>query len=96
MSQFRAGSGSYQQVIPVTLDPSSITSNNVSVETFAPAGLAQLTTDSAVYVTAPSLEAGLAIIQSKITATGTIQLTIWNFSGSTVNPASQQFNVLVF
>lgn len=96
MTAFLVGSGSYQQAIPVNLTPSAITANNVSVETFAPAGLAPLTTTSNVYVSAPSLEAGLAIIQSKITATGTLQLTIWNFSGSTVTPALQQFNVLVF
>lgn len=96
MAQFRAGSGSYQQVRQVTIDPTSIAAFSTSVETFTPTGFGDVDNDSQIRVDAPSIETGVRIIASRMTAKGTIELTLENFTNAPVDPASQTMNVLVF
>ena len=107
---FRAGSGSYQAARPLLVNPSSVPSNTVSVETFSVAqaniaasggSIADLTTDSLVDANwaAPKAASlvGLTVIGSTISATGELQLTTFNPTGSTITPAAGvQLNVLVY
>ena len=109
-TSFRAGSGSYQAVRPLNINPSSVPPGNVSVETFSVAqaniasgggSIADLTTDSLVEVNwanplAASL-VGLVIVGSAISATGVLQLSTFNPTGSTISPAAgTQINLIVF
>lgn len=107
MTSFRAGSGSYQAVGSILISPSAVTAGNVSVETFSATdanitqgSIAQLTTDSIIVAqwadpTVASL-VGLFILRAAITATGTLQLTTFNPTGSTITPAAGvQLNFIV-
>lgn len=85
------GSAGPRVVKAVTLNPSAVSANSVSRETFT---VSELTTDMNVVVSAPSLEAGLFLIQARVTAANTLELSIWNTTGAEVNPASQAFNVV--
>lgn len=96
MSTYRAGSGSPQYVLSASITPSAVPAGNTSVETFAPAAFGQLTTDSHVYVTLPSLEAGLILDGAFISATGTVKITFTNVTGSTITPAAQTCQIIVF
>lgn len=95
MSTYRAGSGSYQQVLSATVDPSNVPSLGVTVETFNPSAFAAITADSHCVCTMPALETGLVLIKGQITATGTVTLTIWNPTNADINPASQTLQLLV-
>lgn len=87
----RAGSGDYQFAQEVTLDPSSINANSVSVETYTVTGV---NLDTKYEVDALSLEAGLFVIESHPTAANTLAISIWNTTNAAVNPAAQKFRVL--
>lgn len=87
----RVGSGSYQQVLTPTLDPSSINANSISVETFTVTGV---NVDTQYRVDAPNLEAGLFIIGSTCATANVLTLSIWNSTNGAVNPASQVFRVI--
>ena len=91
---FFVGSGSHQKAFEATIDPTSVNAGSVSVETFSVTGLGDET--NAVYVQAPSLEAGLFIVGAKITDLNTLELSIWNSTGAPVDPASQTIKILVF
>ncbi len=106
-TSFRAGSGSYQAVRTLDISPSTVVALNPLVETYVGAtritggSIADLTTDSLVYVNwANPLAAnnvGLKIISACISATGTLQLTYWNTTGSNISPsAGTQINIIVF
>lgn len=72
----------------ITLNPSSIDNGVVATETFTVAGLR---TNMFVLVSAPNLETGVKVVAARCSAANTLELTFWNFSGGTVNPASQVF-----
>lgn len=88
------GSGSYQKAFEATINPSAINAGSVSVETFT----VTCGADEAniPYVVAPSLDAGLFIVGAKFTDLNTLELSIWNSTGGSVNPASQTVKILVF
>ena len=111
-TSFRAGSGSYQFIIPLTLTLSSIPGFSTSVETFTVAGgnitqgaLSGVDKDS---VTTAEFAAptganvtGLVLENSYITVAAnsnvaTLTLVIYNETSSTISPGSQQVNLLVF
>lgn len=87
----RVGSGSPQFAQQVTLDPSSINANSVSVETFTVTGV---TLDTMYRADGLSLEAGLFILGARPTAANTLELSIWNSTNAAVNPASQTFRIV--
>ena len=105
MSQtsFRAGSGDYQAVRPLVLTVTAIPGLSTSVETFTSSNITtgaigDLTTDSLCRAefASPTTYPGLTIVESAITATGTLQITFVNVTGSTISPSSPQVNLLVF
>lgn len=109
-TSFRAGSGSYQAVRPLQVNPSAVPANTVSVETFSVAqgniatsggSIADLDKDSLVDVQWANPGAasvvGLAIISSALSNKGELQLTTFNPTNATITPAAGiQLNVLVF
>ena len=96
MATYRAGSGSYQQVLSATINPSSIPANSIASETFNPSAWSAITSDSWCMVQMPSLEAGVVILNSYISATGTVTIWFENATGSAIDPASQTAQLLVF
>lgn len=91
---FFVGSGSYQKALEATINPSSINAGSYSVETFSVTGLGDEA--NMVKVTAPSLEAGVFIVDAKITDLDTLEITFYNSTAAPVNPASQTVKILVF
>lgn len=87
----RVGSSGPQFAQTVTLDPSSINANAVSVETFSVTGV---NTDTQYRVDAPNLEAGLFLLGAICTTVNVLTLSIWNSTNASVNPASQGFRIV--
>lgn len=75
----------------VTLNPSNVPANQTSVETFTVTGLK---TNWFILVNAPNLETGVKVVSARVSAADTLELTITNFTGAAVNPASQVFYVV--
>lgn len=106
---FSAGSGDYQKVRPLNINPSSVPANNVSVETFSVAAaniatnggsIKDFTKDAIVRAEwanpLASTLVGLIIIDASIPATGVLQLSTFNPTGSTISPAAgTQINLIV-
>lgn len=104
LNAFRAGSGSYQQVIPLQLAVTSIPPFNTAVETYATpvqGALTGLTVDSMCEVMVDSASSELAVnglvpLQAQISATGVLQITWENLTNTTLAPGTIQVNLLVF
>lgn len=79
------------QYIEIALDPSAISANTVVRQTFTVAGL---TLQDAVVVNPPDLVAGIEILNYRVTATDTLQITFWNTTGGSINPGSQTYTIL--
>ena len=103
-NQFRAGSGSYQQIVPLILSVSSVPAYSLSVETYSTpvtGSLTGLTVDSLSGAQADSASgftsvSGLVLQEAQITATGVLQLTWQNFTGAAIAPGNIQIDLLVF
>ena len=72
----------------VTLDPSNIPAGQTSVETFTVKGLR---TSMCLNVNGPNLETGVKVVSARVSAKDELELTLTNFTGSAVDPASQVF-----
>lgn len=92
MAQIPGFSSVAKFVQTATLNPSSITANSRATETFTVNGLRL--NQMVPIVHAPSLETGLTLVNSRITADDTLELTIDNNTGSAINPASQSFEII--
>jgi hypothetical protein len=93
MSYFAVGSGSYQQKFTPTLNAGNVAANSVVTEAFTVTGV---NPETNYHVNAPSLEAGLFIIGAKSTAVNSLTIVFFNPTGSDINPASQQYNIIGF
>jgi len=91
MASFRGGSGDYQFLSNVTLNPANVTASSISSETFTITGI---NTDTMYVVDAPSLEAGLFLLGAVPTAVNTLRLDILNTTLADINPASQVFRII--
>ncbi len=88
----RVGSGSYQFVQRITLSPSAINANSISVETFTVTGV---DTDMNFVVSCPNLNAGLFILDATCATVNVLTLTIWNSTNGSITPtASSVFRVV--
>lgn len=75
----------------VSLDVPSIAASTVSAETFTVTGLR---TDTQVVVTKPTSDTGLVLLDSRVSAADTLELTFWNTTGAAIDPAAQNFYVV--
>lgn len=80
-----------QLVTKVTVDPASVGAASVSAQSLTVVGA---TPDMHYIVTAPSLEANLAIGGSYCTTAGTVVVRIINPTAAPIDPASQTFYIL--
>lgn len=72
----------------VTVDAPSVDANTTGVKTVTVAGL--LTTD-VVYVNKPSHETGLGIVNCRVSADNTLEITYMNTTGSSIDAASESY-----
>lgn len=75
-----------------TIDAASVAANTTAEQTFTVAGLR--TTDH-VTVNKPSLDAGLGIAGCRVSATNTLAITYINATASAIDPASEDYSVVV-
>lgn len=92
MAQIPGFSSVAKFVQTATLNPSEVPAASVATETFTVSGLRLNQMIPVVH--APSLEAGLTLISSRITADDTLELTFQNNTGAGINPASQSFEII--
>lgn len=79
------------QYLEATIDPASVAANTVVRQTFTVTGL---TVQDAVAVNPPTLPAGLEILNARVTATDTLQVTFWNTTGAPIDAGSQTYTIL--
>jgi hypothetical protein len=75
----------------VTIDAASVAANTSAEQTFTVNGLK--TTDCVV-VNKPSLDAGLAIGNCRVSAANTLAITYINTTAGAINPASEVYKVV--
>lgn len=82
-----------QSVISVTLSPAAVSANTTAEQTFTVNGL--VAGDMAV-VTKPTSQAGLGVVNSRVSAANTLAITFSNNTGGSITPtASEVYFVLV-
>lgn len=82
-----------QSVLSVTLSPTSVSANTTAEQTFTVNGL--LVGDMAV-VTKPTTQAGLGVVNSRVSAANTLAITFSNNTASPIVPtANEVYFVLV-
>lgn len=72
----------------VTIDVASVAANTSAEQTFTVTGLK---TGSVVFVTKPSLSAGLGIVNTRCSADDTLAVTFMNTTGSAIDPSSETY-----
>lgn len=76
-----------------TINPASVAANTTAEQTFTVNGL--LTTDF-VIVSKPTHEAGLGIVNARVSAKNTLAITYMNNTGSAIDPASATYSLIAF
>ena len=79
------------QTFNVTIDPTSVSANTTSEQTFTVTGLA--TTDSVV-VNKPTHTTGLIIGGARCSAADTLAITFGNLTGIAIDPPSEVYRVV--
>ena len=74
-----------------TLNPASVAATTVADQTFTVEGL---TTDMAVFVSPPALDAGLLISYARVSAVDTLQIRFHNTTGGAIDPASGTYYIM--
>lgn len=82
-------------IFSITLSPTSVAPNTVAEQTFASTGIGLLTTDQ-VTVSKPTTQAGLGIVNARVSAADTLALAFINATAATITPtASEVYTVEV-
>jgi hypothetical protein len=81
----------HTQSYQVSLDPTSISANSESTQTFTVTGLK---TNDIVLVNKPSKTADLSLLDAFVSAEDTLSLTFRNFSGSPIDPGSESYRII--
>lgn len=79
------------QTISIALNPVSVAANTVVRQTFTVNGMS---TADFISVNPPSLIAGLEILNCRVTASNTLQITFWNSTGAPIDAGSQTYQIL--
>lgn len=72
----------------VTVDAPSVAANTTGIKSVTVAGL---DVNDIVYVNKPSHEAGLGIVNCRVSAASTMEITYMNTTGSAINEASESY-----
>lgn len=73
------------------LTPTSVAANTTAEQTFTVAGLS---TNDLVFVNKPSLNAGLGIVGTRVTATDTLGITYINATGGGLTPTAETYKII--
>lgn len=76
-------------VFSITLSPTSVAPNTVAEQTFASTGIGLLTTDQ-VTVSKPTTQAGLGIVNARVSAADTLALAFINATAATITPTASE------
>lgn len=79
-------------LVDVVYDMTSVAANTTAERSVTVPGVK---VGDFVLVTKPSLSAGLAIETARVSAAGTVQITVSNNTGSAIDPASETLSFLV-
>ena len=83
--------------LSASLTPAAVAANTTAEQTFNPAGFASLAVGDQVVVNKPTSQAGLGIVNARVSATGTLALTFSNNTASPITPtAGETYTVTVF
>ena len=86
-STIAKGNISGEWVLTITISPASIAGNTSAEQTFTVNGLA---VGDFVEVNKPTAQAGLGIVNSRVSAANTLAITFMNASAATVVPTSNE------
>lgn len=81
-------------IFSIALTPTSVAANTTAEQTFSATGIGLLTTDN-VDVSKPSFQAGLGIVNVRVSALDTIAITYINATASPIVPAAETYQVAV-
>lgn len=84
-----------QGVFSLALTPASVAANTTAEQTFAATGIGLLTTDLVV-LNKPSAQAGLGIVNVRVSAADTLAITYANDTASPITPTAETYLVGVF
>lgn len=79
------------QTYSVTINPTSVSANTTSEQTFTVTGLS--TTDI-VFVNKPTHQAGMALVGYRVSAKDTIALTFMNTTAGSIDPANETYTIV--
>jgi len=80
-------------VISITLSPAAVAANTTAEQTFTVNGLA---VGDWVGVIKPTNQAGLAVVNSRVSAVNTLAISFGNFTAASITPtAAQVYSVMV-
>ena len=88
----QAGNVASVNIINTTLDVASVAANTSAEQTFTVAGLK--TTDM-VFVNKSDLDAGLGVVNARVSAADTLAITFMNSTAGAIDPASETYKVFV-
>ncbi len=80
-------------ILTVTFDPASVGANTTAEQTATVPGLR---VGDVVYASKPTAEAGIGVVNARVSAADTLALTFVNATGSGVNAGSETWTVLWF
>ena len=80
-------------IFSITLSPSVVAPNTVAEQTFASTGIGLLTTDQ-VTVSKPTTQAGLGIVNARVSAADTLALAFINATAATITPTASEVYVV--
>lgn len=78
----------------VALTPVAVAANTTAEQTFAATGIGLLVTDN-VDVSKPTFQAGLGIVNARVSGVDTLAITYINATASPITPASETYQVNV-
>jgi len=74
-----------------SLSPSSVAANTTAEQTFTVTGL---NTNDLVFINKPSLDAGLGVVNSRVSASNTLAVTYINATGGALTPSTETYKML--
>jgi hypothetical protein len=79
------------QTFSETFTPTEVSANTTEEQTFTVSGL---TTSDAAFVNKPTHQAGLGIVNVRVSATDTLAITFGNFTGAPITPTSETYLII--
>jgi len=81
-------------IFSIALTPTAVAANTTAEQTFAATGIGLLVTDN-VDVSKPSFQAGLGIVNVRVSAVDTLAITYINATASPITPTAETYQVNV-